>query len=174
MILSPVTRDSIARVAFPTPLPQEYPEGATSLAGPLATLTKLQWLELRYSPLAACGREGGAWWTGGRAEGECGWAGEGRNTLCLAMSFPQPCRAQTASFPTSPPPPPMTAGAPPRRRRNALCPGSALALAASLARLGGMSYLNCLGPGGVARAAGRPVVPEPQCRMASQGEQVLF
>ena len=31
------------------------PEGATSLAGPLATLTKLQWLELRYCPLAACG-----------------------------------------------------------------------------------------------------------------------
>jgi hypothetical protein len=25
-------------------------EGATSLAGPLATLTKLQWLELRYGP----------------------------------------------------------------------------------------------------------------------------
>jgi hypothetical protein len=30
------------------------PEGATSLAGPLATLTKFQWLELRYCPLAAC------------------------------------------------------------------------------------------------------------------------
>ena len=31
-----------------------------------------------------------------------------------------------------------------------------------------------VGPGGVARSAGRPVVPEPRRRMASHGEQVLF
>jgi hypothetical protein len=63
---------------------------------------------------------GGAWWTGGRAEGKCGWARcqparEGGNTLRFATSIPALCRAQTASFP---PHPAMTAGAPPRRRRN--------------------------------------------------------
>jgi hypothetical protein len=48
------------------------PEGATSLAGPLATLTKLQWLELRYGPLAACGGVA----LGGREAGRRGNADE--------------------------------------------------------------------------------------------------
>jgi hypothetical protein len=151
------------------------PEGATSLAGPLATLTKPQWLELRYGPLAACGGVA----LGGREAGRRGnadglGAREGGNTLCFAKSILPLCRQQTASFPTPPPPPAMTVGAPPRRRRNTLGPGSASALAASLARLGGLPYLNRVGPGGVARSAGRPVVPEPRRRMASHGEQVLF
>ncbi len=131
------------------PLPQEYPEGVTSLAGPLATLTKLQWLDLRYCPLAACG--GGAMWTGVALGGLEAWrrgnadgfsAREGGNTLRFATSIPPLCRAQTTSFPTPLPQPPITAGTPPRRRRNALGSGSASALAASLARLGGLSYLN--------------------------------
>jgi hypothetical protein len=136
------------------------PEGATSLAGPLATLTKLQWLELRHCPLAACGGVA----LGGRE------VREGGNTLCFATSIPALCRAQTASFPTPPPPPAMTASGPPRSRRNTLGPGSATALAASLALLGGLPYLNRVGPGGVACSAGRPVVPEPRRRRVSHGD----
>jgi hypothetical protein len=101
-------------------------------------------------------------------------AREGANTLHFATYIPAHCRAQTASFPTPPSPSAMTAGAPPRRRRNTLGPGSASALAASLALLGGLPYLNRVGPGGVARSAGLPVVPEPRRRRASHGEQVLF
>ncbi len=110
-------------------------EGATSLAGPLQTLTKLQWPELGYCPLAACwgvalgGQEAGRR-GGGTADG-LGTREEG-NTLRFATSTPPLCRAQTASFPTPPPPPAMTAGAPPRSRRNTLCPVSASALAALL------------------------------------------
>jgi hypothetical protein len=128
------------------------PEGATSLAGPLATLTKLQWLELRYCPLAACGgvalgeREAGR---GGNADGLS--AREGANTLHFATSIPALCRAQTASFPTPPSQSAMTAGTPPRRRRNTLGPGSASARAASLALLGGLQFLNRVGPGRVAQ-----------------------
>jgi hypothetical protein len=102
------------------------PEGATSLAGPLATLTKLQWLELRYGPLAACegvaldGREAGR---RGNADGLC--ARERGNTLHFATSIPALCRAQTASFPTPPSPSAMTACAPLRCSRNTLGPGSA-------------------------------------------------
>ena len=62
--------------------------------------------------------------------------------LRFATSIPQLCHQQTASFPTPPPPPAMTVCAPPSRRRNILGPCSASALAASLARLGGLSYLN--------------------------------
>jgi hypothetical protein len=146
------------------------PEGATSLAGPLATLTKLQWLELRYCPLAACGGVA----LGGREAGRRGnadglGAREGGNTLRFATSIPALCRAQTASFPTPPSPSAMTAGAPPRRRRNTLGPCSASARAASLALLGGLQFLNCVGPGGVPRSAGRPVVPEPWGCRASHG-----
>ncbi len=43
----------------------------------------------------------------------------------------------------------MTAGAPPRCRRNTLGPCSASALAESLALLGGLPYLNRVGPGGI-------------------------
>jgi hypothetical protein len=94
---------------------------------------------------------GGAWWTGGRAEGECGWAWcqEGRKYSPLHHVHPS---AQTASLPTPLPPPPTTVGAPPRRRRNALGPCSASALAASLARLGGLPYLN-LGDEGRCKAS---------------------
>jgi hypothetical protein len=73
-------------------------EGATSLAGPLATLTKLQWLELRYCPLAACGgvalggQEAGR---RGNADGLC--AREGGNTLLFAASIPALCRRQPLS-----------------------------------------------------------------------------
>ena len=124
------------------------PEGATSLAGPLATLTTLQWLELRYCPLAACGgvalgeREAGR---RGHADGLS--AREGVNTLHFATSIPALCRAQTASFPTPPSPSrsAMTAGAPPRRRRNTLGPVSASARMESLARLCGLPYLNRVG-----------------------------
>jgi hypothetical protein len=143
--------------------------------GPSRPSPSFQWLELRYGTLAACGRVahgGREAWRRGSADGFC--AREGGNTLRFATPIPPLYSAQTASFPTPPPPPPMTAGAPPRRRRKALGPGSASALAASLARLGGLSYLNRVGPGGVARAAGRPVVPEPRRRRASQGEQALF
>ena len=124
------------------------PEGATSLAGPLATLTKLQWLELRYCPLAACGgvalgeREAGR---RGNADGLS--AREGANTLHFATSIPALCRAQTASFPTPLSQSAMTAGAPPRSRRNTLGPGSASARAASIALLGVLQFLNCVGPG---------------------------
>ncbi len=149
-------------------------EGATSLAGPLATLTKLLWLELRYGPLAA--RGGGA--LGGREAGRRGTvdglgAREGGNTP-LRHVHPSALRQQTASFPNPPLPPAMPAGAPPRRRRNTLGPCSASALAVSLARLGGLPYLNRVGPGGVARSAGLPVVREPWSRRASHCEQVLF
>jgi hypothetical protein len=77
------------------------PEGATSLAGPLATLTKLQWLELRYGHLAACGGValgGREAWRRGNADGL--GAREGGNTLRFATSIPPLCRQQTASFPT--------------------------------------------------------------------------
>ncbi len=126
------------------------PEGATSLAGPLATLTKLQWLELRYGPLAACGGLA----LGGREAGRRGnadglGARDGGNTLRFPTSIPPLCRAQTASFPTPPPLPAMTAGAPHRHRHNTLGPGSASALAASLTWRG-LSYLNL----GVAGRAG--------------------
>ncbi len=89
-------------------------EGATSLAGPLATLTKLQWLELRYAPLATCGGVA----LGGQVAERTGnadglGAREGGNTLRFATSIPPLCRQQTASFPTPPPPLAMTAGAPP-------------------------------------------------------------
>jgi hypothetical protein len=63
------------------------PKGATSLAGPLATITKLQWLELRYCPLAACGGVA----LGGREAGRRGnavglGAREGGNTLRFATT----------------------------------------------------------------------------------------
>jgi hypothetical protein len=149
------------------------PEVATSLAWPLrvASLTKLQWLELRYGPLAVCGgvvrvgREAGR-----RGDADGLGAREGGNTLRFATSIPTHCHAQTASFPTTPGFP-----APARyHRRSTLGPGSASALAASLAQLGSLSYLNRVGPGDVARSAGRPVVPESRRRRASQGEQVLY
>ena len=76
------------------------PEGATSLAGPLATLTKLQWLELRYCPLAACGVALGGREAGRRGNADGLGAREGGNTLRFAKSLPALCCTQTASFPT--------------------------------------------------------------------------
>ncbi len=84
--------------------------------------------------------------------------------------------------------PAMTACDHPHRRSNALGPCGASEIAASLARLGGISYVNLecapphplplglqhVGPGGVARVAVCPVVPGPQRRRAPQFEQVLF
>jgi hypothetical protein len=131
---------------------------ATSPAGPLATLTQLQRLDLRYGPLAACGGValgGREDWRRGNADGL--GAREGGNTLRFATSIPALCSTQTASFSTLPSPSAMTAGAPPLRRRNTLGPCRASALAAFLALLGGLQYLNRVGPGGVARSAGRPV-----------------
>jgi hypothetical protein len=124
-------------------------------------------------------RGGGAWWKGGRAEGKCGWARcqGGREYSQLRHVHPSalpPAESLFPHSPRSPPPPPaMTAGAPPRSRCNTLGHGSASALAGSLAQLGGLQYLNSVGPGGVACSAGRPVVPEPRRRRASQGEQDL-
>ena len=66
------------------------------LAGRLATLTKLQWLELRYCRLAACGGVA----LGGREAGRRGnadglGAREGGN--CFAMSIPQLCHQHWSS-----------------------------------------------------------------------------
>ncbi len=121
------------------------PEGATSLAGPFVTLTKLQWLELRYGPPGGM-RGGGAWWTGGpgRAEGKYGWARcrEGGNTP-LRHVHPSALPPADHLFPQSPSPsrydslrPSPTQAQHPRPRQR-------------------------VGPGGVARAVGRPAVPEP-------------
>ncbi len=112
------------------------PEGATTFAGPLATLTKLRCLELRYGPLAV-----------GRAEGESGWARcqGGRKYYPLRHVRPSTLPCADSLFPHSLPParydsrrpsPPQAQRPRPRQR---------------------------VGTGGVARAAGRPVVPEP-CR----------
>jgi hypothetical protein len=145
------------------------PEGATSLAGPLAIHTKLQWLELRYGPLAACGGVA----LGGREAGRRGHADGlgaregGRDYSPLSHVHSSALPPADRLFPHSP-------ASYPRSRRNTLDSGSASALAASLARLGGLPYLNRVGPGGVARSAGRPVVPEPQRRTASHCEQVYF
>ncbi len=121
------------------------PEGATSLAGPLSTLTKLQWLELRYSPLVAC-VGGGAWWTGGRAEGKCGWAWCQGGREYSPLRHVHPCALPRADslFPLSPVPvrydsrrPSPSQAQHPRPRQR-------------------------VGPGGVPRAAGRPAVSEPR------------
>jgi hypothetical protein len=120
------------------------PEGATSLAGLLATLTKLQWLELRYGPLVACGGVA----LGGREAGRRGTAdglgvrdSEGGNTQ-LRHVHPSALPPADSLFPQSPAParydsrrPSPTQAQHPRPRQR-------------------------VGPGGVARAAGRPAVPE--------------
>jgi hypothetical protein len=118
------------------------PEGATSLVGPLATLTKLQWLELRCGPLVACWGVG-AWWTGGRAEGKCRWARcQGGRDSPLRHVHPCPLPRADSLLPHSPvpvrcdsrrPSPPQAQHPRPRQR---------------------------VGPGGVPRAAGLPAVPE--------------
>jgi hypothetical protein len=151
------------------------PEGATSLAGPLATLTKLQWLELRYgSPGGMRGVALGGREVGRRVNADGLGAREGGNTP-LRHVHPSALPPADRHFPQSPAPArydsrrpsPMQAQHPRPRQR--------------------------VGPGGVAREAGRPdvpelhrpwrgvarsaewpVVPEPRHRRASQGEQVLF
>ncbi len=139
------------------------PEGATSLARPLVTLAKSQGLELRYGRLAACG--GGAWWTGGRAEGKCEWAWcqGGREYCQLRHVHPSALPRADRLFPHSrqlwqPAPLPAVGATPsaPAARRPWWCRSrgwatcrtwTASALAASLARLGGLSYLNLCVPG---------------------------
>jgi hypothetical protein len=133
------------------------PEGATSLTGPLATLTKLQWLELRYGTLAACGRVA----LGGREAGRSGSADgfcarEGGNTLRFATPIPSALQRADRLFPHSPAPAPYDSRRPSPPQAQHPLPRQSV------------------GPGGVARAAGRPVVPEPRRRRASQGEKALF
>jgi hypothetical protein len=116
------------------------PEGATSLAGPLATLTKLQWLELRYGPLVACGGVA----LGGREAGRRGnadglGAREGGNTP-LRHVHPSALPPADSLFPQSPVP----------ARYDSRRPSPTQA----------QHPLQRVGPGGVARAAGRPAVPE--------------
>jgi hypothetical protein len=162
------------------------PEGATSLAGPLATLTKLQWLELGYGPLAACegvvlgGREA---WRRGNADWLC--AREGGETHCSATSTLSSAARRVRRRP--PLPPVHVVAGTWARPRAATDGGSDGALHSPLARPRPLDSRRPsppqverprprrrVGPGGVARAAGRPVVPEPQRRRALQGEQVLF
>jgi hypothetical protein len=149
------------------------PEGA-SLDGPLATLTNSSGLSSGTLPWRHVGgwslvdeRPGGGEMRMGLVPGS-----EGILSASPSPSLHSAARRQ----PLSPLPRPVRYDIrrPPRSKRNTLGPGSASALAASLALLGGLPYLNSVGPGGVARSAGRPVVPEPRRRRASHCEQVLF
>jgi hypothetical protein len=101
---------------------------------------------------------GGAWWTGGRREGECGWARcqGARKYSLLRHVHPSALPRADILFPHSPAPAPYDSrrSSPQQAQRP--------------------RPRQRVGPGGVARAAGRPVVPEPRRRRASQGEQVLF
>ncbi len=120
------------------------PEGATSLAGPLATLTKLQWLELRYDPLAACwgvalgGREAG------RKGNADGLGAREREYSPLRHVHPSALPPADSLFPHSPAPARYDSRLPSPQQAQHPRP------------------LQRVGPGGAARPAGRPAVPEPR------------